>query len=126
MDPSYEPYVPIIASAIFVVALVAVILILNRFLGPRRPTKIKSIPWESGVDPVAQPRRRHPVKFYMTGILFLVFDLEIVFIYPWASRYKEWLGGDFGGIALGSMLVFITILMVGFVYEYKRGAMEWE
>jgi NADH-quinone oxidoreductase subunit A len=126
VDPNYAPYVPILGSAILVVGLAAVILILNRMLGPRRPTREKGIPWESGVEPISTPRHRHSVKFYMTAILFLVFDLEVVFIYPWASQYSTWLDTDFGGIAFGGMMVFITILTLGLVYEYKRGAMEWE
>ena len=126
MDPNYAPYVPILACSILVLGLGAIILILNYMLGPRRPTREKGIPYESGDNPHAQPRRRFSVKFYMTAILFLVFDLEVVFIYPWASKYSEWLDSPFGGIAFGGMMVFITILTLGLVYEYKRGAMEWE
>ena len=127
MDPNYAPYVPILACSILVLGLGAIILILNYMLGPRRPTREKGIPYESGDNPHAQPRRRFSVKFYMTAILFLVFDLEVVFIYPWAARYSSWLNeGAFAGVALGSMLLFVTVLSLGLVYEWKRGAMEWE
>lgn len=127
MDPQYAPYVPVLACLILVVGLAAVILILNKLLGPARPTREKGMPYEGGYDPISKPRQRFSVKFYMTAILFLVFDLEVVFIYPWASKYSEWLGDStFGGIALGAMLFFVTILSLGLVYEWKRGAMEWE
>lgn len=127
MDPNYAPYVPVIACSILVIGLAAVILVLNRILGPRRPTREKGIPYESGVEPFARPRQRFSVKFYMTAILFLVFDLEVVFIYPWASKYAEWLKDDaFAGVAFGGMMMFIAVLTLGLVYEYKRGAMKWE
>lgn len=127
MDPNYAPYVLVVACAILVLGLGAIILLLNRILGPRRMTREKAIAYESGVDPVSKPRQRFSVKFYMTAILFLVFDLEVVFIYPWASKYSEFLADNaFAGVALGGMLVFLTVLTLGLVYEWKRGAMNWE
>ncbi|MCC6625384.1 MAG: NADH-quinone oxidoreductase subunit A [Deltaproteobacteria bacterium] len=127
VDPNYAPYVPILACAILVVGMGAAILLLNRFLGPRRPTREKGIPYESGDEPHARPRQRFSVKFYMTAILFLVFDLEVVFIYPWAAKYNDFLAdGAFGGVALGAMLFFLAVLTLGLVYEWKRGAMDWE
>ncbi len=127
MDPVFAPYVLVAASAILVAGLGAIILLLNRLIGPRRLTREKAIPYESGVEPVSKPRNRFSVKFYMTAILFLVFDLEVVFIYPWAAKYNDFLADkDFAGVALGGMLVFITVLTLGLVYEWKRGAMSWE
>jgi len=127
LDPNYAPYVPVVVVTILVVGLAGVILLLNRMLGPRRPTKVKAIPFESGADPVGKPRQRFSVKFYMTAILFLVFDLEVVFIYPWATRYRSWLQDDtFAPVAFGSMIVFLIILTLGLLYEWKRGAMDWE
>lgn len=123
----YQPYVPVIVVSIIVIGLAAIILLLNRMLGPKRPTNVKAIPYESGVDPADSARHRFSVKFYMTAILFLVFDLEVVFIYPWASKYSDFLeDAAFAPVALGSMLVFIVILALGLLYEWKRGAMEWE
>jgi len=127
VDPNYAPYVPILACAILVAGLAGAILILNRMLGPRRPTREKGIPYESGEEPISRPRSRLSVKFYMTAILFLVFDLEVVFIYPWAARYSDWLKDEaFAGVAFGGMMMFIAVLTLGLVYEYKRGAMKWE
>ncbi len=123
----YGPYVAALLVLAVVVGLAAVILLLNRALGPRRPTRIKGIPYESGVDPADIARHRFSVSFYMTAILFIVFDLEVVFIYPWAVNYKRFLADKaFGGLAFGSMLVFLAILAVGLLYEYKRGAMSWQ
>lgn len=127
MDSNYAPYVPVVACSILVVGMAALILLLNRMLGPRRSTREKGIPYESGDEPLGKPRHRFSVKFYMTAILFLIFDLEVVFIYPWAAKYNDFLADSaFGGIAFGGMMFFIAVLTLGLVYEYKRGAMNWE
>ncbi|MFT7581856.1 MAG: NADH-quinone oxidoreductase subunit A [Myxococcota bacterium] len=127
MDPNYAPYVPVVVCTILVIGLAATILILNRMLGPRRPNRVKGIPYESGVDPIAKPRNRFSVKFYMTAMLFLIFDLEVVFIYPWATRYKSFLADEsVAGIGFWGMMVFVSILSLGLLYEWKRGAMDWE
>lgn len=123
----YEPYVPVVVIGIAVVGLAAIILLLNRILGPRRMTSVKAIPYESGADPAQTARHRFSVKFYMTAILFLVFDLEVVFIYPWAAKYTDFLDeGAFGAVALGGMLFFLVVLGLGLLYEWKRGSLEWE
>ncbi len=112
---------------LLVIGMAAVILILNYALGPKRPTRVKAIPYESGVDPADSPRHRFSVKFYMTAILFLVFDLEVVFLYPWAVRYRDFLADDaFAGTAFWGMAFFLGVLALGLLYEFKRGAMSWE
>jgi NADH-quinone oxidoreductase subunit A len=123
----YEPYVPVLLIAMLVALLAGVILLANGLLGPKRPTRIKGIPYESGVDPVDSPRHRFSVKFYMTAILFLVFDLEVVFLYPWAVKYTDFLADPaFAATAFGSMAVFLAVVSLGLLYEYKRGAMSWD
>lgn len=123
----YEPYVAVLLIVVVVVGMASSILLMNYALGPKRPTREKGIPYESGVDPLARPRHRFSVKFYMTAILFLVFDLEVVFLYPWAVRYREFLADEaFAGVAFGSMAVFLAVLALGIVYEIRRGAMSWE
>ncbi|MGM0578011.1 MAG: NADH-quinone oxidoreductase subunit A [Myxococcota bacterium] len=123
----YEPYVPVLLIALIAVGMGAIILILSSLLGPRYPTKTKGLPFESGVDPIDSPRHRFSVKFYMTAILFLIFDLEVVFLFPWAVNYHDWLADEaFAGIAFGSMAVFVVVLSLGLLYEWKRGAMTWE
>ena len=127
MIETYEPMVAVLLVSIVVVGMACVILGINFFLGPKRPTNIKGIPYESGLDPISQPRHRFSVKFYMTAILFLVFDLEVVFIYPWALRFRSWIADPaFGPVAFWSMMVFLAVLTLGLVYEVKRGAMNWE
>jgi NADH-quinone oxidoreductase subunit A len=123
----YEAYVPVLLVGLVIVGMVSSILLVNFSLGPKRPTNIKGIPYESGLDPIAKPRHRFSVKFYMTAILFLVFDLEVVFLYPWAVNYKSFLADEaLAGLALGSMAFFLFILSLGLLYEWKRGAMNWE
>ncbi len=127
MSQIYEPYIAVLVVVILVVGMAAAILIINRALGPRRPTNVKGIPYESGCDPIDSARRRFSVKFYMTAILFLIFDLEVVFIFPWASRYQAFLEDDtMAGVSLFGMLLFVIVLAIGLLYEWRRGAMEWE
>ena len=94
---------------------------LSSLLGPRRPDKIKLMPYECGVDPVGSPRDRFPIKFYVVGMIFLLFDIEVVFLYPWAVMSQKM--GWFGYAEMG---VFLLILLLGFVYVWRKGALEWE
>jgi len=127
MLETYEPYVAVLLVVIVVSGMACSILLINHLLGPKRPTRIKGIAYESGLDPISKPRHRFSVKFYITAILFLVFDLEVVFIYPWAVRFRDWIGDPaFGPVAFWSMMVFLAVLTLGLVYEVKRGAMNWE
>jgi len=109
---------------------------LARFVGERRVTRAKQIPYEAGSDPVGSPRARTPVRFYPVAILFLVFDIEVAFLYPWALRYRELscegpldagvcsAGISFFGI--GEILVFMAILIVALVYVWRKRAIGWE
>ena len=127
MIEAYGPYVPVLLIGMVSTGMASIILLLNYVLGPKRPTEVKGIPYESGVDPIARPRQRFSVQFYMTAILFLIFDLEVVFIYPWAVNYRALLADEAtAGAAFGSMAVFLVILTLGLLYEWKRGAMKWE
>lgn len=94
---------------------------LSSLLGPRRPDKIKLMPYECGVDPVGSPRDRFPIKFYVVGMIFLLFDIEVVFMVPWAVNYNRL--GLFGFL---EMVVFIFILFIGYIYLWRKGALEWE
>lgn len=127
MIEAYGPYVPVLLIGLVATGMASIILLLNYVLGPKRPTGVKGIPYESGVDPIARPRQRFSIQFYMTAILFLIFDLEVVFLYPWAVNYNTFLADDaVAGAAFGSMAVFLVILGLGLLYEWKRGAMKWE
>jgi len=96
-------------------------LALGLLFGKRRSNAVKSQPYESGIRPRTEAQQRLSVKFYLVAILFIVFDLETTFLYPWAVVYKQlaWFG-------LIEMVVFIAILLVGYIYIVKRGALEWD
>ena len=99
----------------------AAFLFLASVLGPKRPSPAKSEPFECGEKPLSLPSGRFAVKFYLVGMLFILFDVELVFLFPWAvvSRQLGWFG-------FLEMLAFLGIVIVGFVYAWKKGALEWE
>ncbi len=97
---------------------------LSGIIGPKRPTAEKYMAYESGMDPVGTAQERFSVKFYMIAMLFILFDIEVVFMYPWAVQYKELL--KFGWFPFLEMLTFIVILFVGYIYVYKKGGLDWD
>jgi NADH-quinone oxidoreductase subunit A len=123
-----QPYLSFLLLLGFV-AFNAVLLIgLSHLLAPHKPTVIKDSPYESGMPPLGNARDRFSVKFYLVAMLFIVFDIETVFLIPWGTIYFG--GGAGGGPSTGfllvEMLVFMFILAVGYVYVWKRGALEWD
>ncbi|OGO25390.1 MAG: NADH-quinone oxidoreductase subunit A [Chloroflexi bacterium RBG_16_52_11] len=114
-------YVPIAILLLLAILLSATVVILGHLFGPRRPTLRKSLPYESGMNPFGPGTRRMPVRFYMVAVLFILFDIEVVFLLPWAIVFRQL--GIFGLI---EMLIFVLILVVGYVYAWKKGALEWE
>jgi NADH-quinone oxidoreductase subunit A len=114
-------YLPILVLLIISTVLAAVVIFISTFLGPRRPTRRKLQPYESGMTPLGPAQRRMPVKFYLVAVLFILFDVEIIFLYPWAVTFRQL--GLFGFI---EMVIFVAILLVGYVYAWKKGALEWE
>jgi NADH-quinone oxidoreductase subunit A len=116
-----------IAVLIAITVLVAVIAItLGTIFGPNRPTGKKSMPYESGMNPFGPGIRRVPVRFYLIAVLFILFDIEVVFFIPWALVFNDFVQANLGVFMLGEMLVFIAILLVGYAYAWKKGAFEWE
>lgn len=117
----FSAYLPVFLM-LGVAALVAVgVFALTTALGPKNMTAEKAIPYESGSETTGARHIRLSIKFYLTAILFVVFDIEAVFLYPWAVLFKKL--GWFGLVEMG---VFIAILLVGYVYVWKKGALEWE
>ncbi|MEN8263247.1 MAG: NADH-quinone oxidoreductase subunit A [Nitrospirota bacterium] len=114
-------YFPV--AVIFAVALMIGMgaLVVGLLLRPRKPYKQKLFPYESGNPPVGEPRYKFSVKFYIIAMLFVVFDVEAVFLYPWAVAYDKL--GIFGFV---EMMLFIFILLVGYIYVWKKGAFNWE
>jgi NADH-quinone oxidoreductase subunit A len=117
-------YIPVLCMGLMALFLVAVFVGLSRVLGPQRPTPQKLAPYECGVTPIGSARERFPIKFYLIAMLFIVFDIETVFLYPWAVTYRH--SGGMMLFNLVEMAVFVAILLVGYVYVWRRGAFEWD
>ncbi|MDQ7841549.1 MAG: NADH-quinone oxidoreductase subunit A [bacterium] len=114
-------YIPILVHLVIVVVLTATLPVIHAILGGSRPTPPKMEPYESGVWTIGSTRERVPVRYYLIAMLFILFDIEIIFLFPWAVVYRRL--GTFGLI---EMLVFVAVLGSGLVYAWKRGALEWE
>lgn len=114
-------YLPILILAGIAIVLAILLMILSRILGPYRPNKNKLNPYESGMDPVGEADERYSISFYLVAMEFIVFDLEVVFIYPWAVRYLE-----LGTGTLIAMIFFIVVLFVGLLYTLKKGTVDWD
>lgn len=114
-------YLPIVVLLAAAGGLGLVILLVASFLGPKRSSPVKDDTFECGSEPSGDARRRFAVKFYVVALLFIVFDLEVVFFYPWAVQLRE-----LGWFGLVEMLVFASTLLVGLVYVWKRGALDWD
>lgn len=113
-----------VAIALMIVLATSVALIaigLGTLFGPRKPSQEKSMPYESGMPPIGEGTRRVPVRFYLIAVLFILFDIEVIFFLPWAVVFRQ-----LGLFGLIEMFIFIVILLVGYVYAWKKGALEWE
>src|SRR5881296_2906669 len=123
-----QPYIPFLMLLGLAIVAATTLIVGSHFLGPRRPTDIKERPYESGMPPLGSAHERFSVKFYLVAVLFILFDIETVFLIPWGAIYFAPAGG--GGPGMGfllvEMLVFILILAVGYVYVWKRGALQWD
>jgi len=120
---------PYINALIFsgIVIITAFLMILGSYLlGPRRTSKQKNIPYECGVDPLDKEQKKFNIKFYLIAALFILFDVEIVFIVPWALIYKDMVLSGFGIFLMIDMFVFIFILAIGILYILKKGALKWD
>ena len=118
-----------IATAIFIALTTlvgAIAITLGTLFGPKRPRGKKSMPYESGMNPIGPGTRRIPVRFYLIAVLFILFDIEVVFFIPWALVFNDFVKAGQGFFMLGEMLVFIIILLVGYAYAWKKGALEWD
>lgn len=114
-------FAPIGVLLLVSVILAGIILVMSRLFGPYKPTTRKRAPYESGMLPIGPANRRYPVKFYLVAVLFILFDIEVVFFLPWAVVFRE--TGVYG---FAVMAVFAFVLTVGLIYEWKMGALEWE
>jgi NADH-quinone oxidoreductase subunit A len=122
-------YVPILIIFLFASGFAALIIAMPRLLARKRPTETKSEPYECGVEPVGSARERQSVKFYLVAMIFLLFDIEAVFLVPWAVVFTKILRdpayGSLRYIFYGEMMLFIFILFVGLVYVWRKGLLNW-
>ena len=130
-------YLPVLLLVGFVIVNAIGILALSHLLTRPRPTPVKQQPYESGIPVIGDARERFSVKFYMVAMLFIVFDIETVFMIPWAAYYRQLScsvdlvggacpAGSISFFGLGEMLVFMVILLVGYIYIWKKGALQWD
>lgn len=122
-----ETYYPLFVYGIVLVAFVATNLILAQVAGPRKKTSIKEMPYESGMDPVGDARQPFDVKFYLVAILFLVFDVELLFLYPWAvaAYVDNGIPLELRGTVFMVMLVFMATLVIAYFYAWRKGVFRW-
>jgi NADH-quinone oxidoreductase subunit A len=114
-------YLPILIFLAVAAGFGLVLLVAGWLLGPRRPDREKVSPYECGFEAFDDSRTKFDVRYYLVAILFIIFDLEIAFLFPWAVSLDA-----IGGFGLASMGVFLAVLVVGFIYEWKKGALEWD
>jgi NADH-quinone oxidoreductase subunit A len=116
-----HPYFPLLVIFALAAVVVLALLLIASKLGPKSTNPAKAEPFESGNPPRGDARHRFSVKFYLVAMLFLIFDLEVVFLYPWAIYFRQL--GIFGLVQMG---IFLFILTVGYIYVWKKGALEWD
>lgn len=121
-----QPYVPFLILVGLVMLNAAGFVILSHVVTRRRPTRVKNAPYESGMPPLGSAHERFSVKFYLVAMLFIVFDIETVFLIPWGAIFFSDGTGPGMGFLLIEMIVFLVILAVGYVYVWKRGALQWD
>ncbi len=115
------PMLPLFLTFLFGALVCVLFLSLSRFVGPRRPNPVKSRPFECGMEPFGWPHGRFPIHFSVIAMLFIIFDIEVAFLYPWAVLFRQ-----LGVVGLVEMLFFLLVLTAGLLYAWKRGALEWE
>ncbi|MEO5800061.1 MAG: NADH-quinone oxidoreductase subunit A [Gemmatimonadales bacterium] len=119
-----QPYVPIVLLFLFVVANAVLIIVASGLLSSYRPTPTKLAAYESGMPVIGDARERFSVKFYLVAMLFIIFDIETIFMIPWAVAFQQLRA--MGGVLFLEMLTFVLILAVGYLYIWKRGALQWD
>lgn len=121
MPTSYpELYFPVLLQVVIAMAVATLMLGLSYILGKRVRNRVKDMPYESGIVPTGDARHRFSVKFYLVGMLFILFDIEAIFLYPWAVVYRE-----LKMFAFVEMLVFVILILCGFFFIWKKGALDW-
>ena len=121
MDGYLAQYMPILIFLAIAIALALIIIVASLVVTPQHPDREKLSSYECGFEPFEDARGRFDVRFYLVAILFIIFDLEVAFLFPWAVSL-----GSVGLFGFWSMMAFLTVLTIGFVYEWRKGALEWD
>jgi NADH-quinone oxidoreductase subunit A len=116
-----ENYIPVIVMMLVALGFGVLNIVLAEYIGPRRPNKEKNSTYESGIEPLRSARERFSVKFYMVAMIFILFDIEVVFMYPWAVQFKA-----LGATGYVAMVLFMILLFAGYIYIVKKGALKWD
>jgi NADH-quinone oxidoreductase subunit A len=119
-------FIPLFIMIVIAAGLALTLLKAAEILGPFRPNRIKQKAYESGMDPVGTARERYSVKFYLVAMIFIVFDVEVVFLYPWAASYHEFLASGAGLGVLAVVFFFILVLAIGLLYDIRKGGLEFD
>lgn len=114
-------YLPILIIVTFAILLGVIVVVLGTIFGPKRPSKQKGAPYESGMTPIGPGMRRISVRYYLIAVLFILFDIEVVFFLPWAVSYQ-----DLGWPGFILMIVFVFVIEAAYIYAWKKGALEWD
>lgn len=120
-----EQYIPIFLVITVALIFAVVTVFASKIFGPQRPNKSKISTYESGMQPIGTTNERVSVKYYLVAMLFIIFDLEVIFIYPWAVQFKK-LFGELGISVFVSMFIFLVVLELGYLYAYKKGGFKWD
>jgi len=116
-----EQYLPILLLILVALGLGGMFSALGILIGPKDDSDVKKTPFESGMPSEGSQFRRHSVRFYMVAMIFLIFDVEVIFLYPWAVKFRE-----LGWLGFAELMAFLAILVLGLYYAWKKGALEWE
>jgi len=119
-------YIPVLIFGLLVLSFPVITLLLFKLIRPEsRGGPAKFQPYECGVPAESNARGRYSARFYVVAMLFVIFDVETIFLFPWAILYRNWIAQHYGAFALVSMFVFLGILLVGYIWLYKKGALDW-
>jgi NADH-quinone oxidoreductase subunit A len=119
-------YLPILLLLLIAVGFAGTNLVISHLIGPRKPSLSKLSVYESGVQPIGNTRHRFTIRFDLIAMLFIIFDIEVVFLYPWAMVFKKFSAEPGGSFILVEMLAFIGILFLGYLYAWKKGGLTWD
>ncbi len=128
MDFSLSTYYPIFIYLVVIAGFAVTSVAVSHLLGPRKLTPVKQMPYESGMDPIGDTRQRFDVRFYLVAILFLVFDVELLFLYPWAATYPEGqsiIPAGFRDLVFWEVQAFLLSVVVAYVYAWRKGVFRW-